>query len=211
VGFECYRIGDLLLDAGTQEVMRNGEAVPVPRLSFKLLLSLARHAPNVVSTQELEEDVWSGLVVDKGTINKRVLLLRKALGEDTGCGPYITVIRGSGYRMDIPVTRLSDDTDKSKSESTDDPNLYQRTSGAVRTASYWLLGIVAVLALYQGLRELSQDPIQPEVHQNLISQTQTVVNYDRQSVAVHGWSQSGSTYIFICISEYLAHCDGNCR
>ena len=102
MGFECYRIGDLLLDAGTQEVTRNGTVVPVPRLSFKLLLSLARHAPNVVSTQQLETEVWAGLVVDRGTVNKRVLLLRKALGEDKGTDPYIAVIRGSGYRLMCP-------------------------------------------------------------------------------------------------------------
>ena len=82
MGFECYRIGDLLLDAGTQEVTRNGTVVPVPRLSFKLLLSLARHAPNVVTTQQLEQEVWEGLVVDRGTVNKRVLLLRKSLSKD---------------------------------------------------------------------------------------------------------------------------------
>ena len=66
MGFECYRIGDLLLDAGKQEVTRNGTVLQVPRLSFKLLLSLARHAPNVVTTEQLEEEVWEGLVVDRG-------------------------------------------------------------------------------------------------------------------------------------------------
>ena len=106
MGFECYRIGDLLLDAGTQEVTRNGTVVPVPRLSFKLLLSLARHAPNVVSTQQLETEVWAGLVVDRGTVNKRVLLLRKALGEDKDTDPYIAVVRGSGYRLIAQVDRI---------------------------------------------------------------------------------------------------------
>src|SRR5680860_642912 len=103
MGFECYRIGDLTLDAGTQEVTRGDEVIPVPGLSFKLLLSLVRHAPNVVTTVQLEEDVWKGLVVDKGTINKRVLLLRKALGEAQGFGPYVTVVRGSGYRLELPA------------------------------------------------------------------------------------------------------------
>ena len=125
MGFECYRIGDLLLDAGTQEVTRNGIAVPVPRLSFKLLLSLARHAPNVVSTEKLEEEVWSGLVVDKGTINKRVLLLRKALGEDKGEGPYITVIRGSGYRLDVPVERVGSSPEKADIQESVSQKWYQ--------------------------------------------------------------------------------------
>ncbi len=194
MGFERYRIGDLLLDAGTQEVTRNGESVPVPRLSFRLLLSLARHAPNVVSTQKLEEEVWSGLVVDKGTINKRVLLLRKALGEDRGQGPYITVIRGSGYRMDIPVTRIASGPDQPESATKDQTSLYQRSSGVVRTASYWLLGVVAVLALYQGVRNTSQEPADAGLQPKRIAATQAVVVYERQSVAVLPFVDlSGST------------------
>ena len=106
VGFECYSIGDLLLDAGTQEVTRDGTVLRVPRLSFKLLLSLARHAPNVVTTQQLEQEVWEGLVVDRGTVNKRVLLLRKSLSKDLSKDPYIAVVRGSGYRLVAPVERV---------------------------------------------------------------------------------------------------------
>ena len=98
MGFECYRIGDLLLDAGTQEVKRDGVALRVPKLSFKLLLSLARHAPNVVTTEQLEREVWEGLVVDRGTVNKRVLLLRKVLGKPSGDDTYVAVVRGSGGR-----------------------------------------------------------------------------------------------------------------
>ncbi len=152
MGFECYRIGDLLLDAGTQEVSRNGTIVPVPRLSFRLLLSLARNAPNVVSAAQLEKEVWAGLIVDRGTVNKRVLLLRKSLSEDQGDDSYIAVIRGSGYRLITPVERIDEDGSQSAGEEKSPESLYKRSTSAIRTASYWLLGVVAVLALYQGLQ-----------------------------------------------------------
>ncbi len=184
VGFECYRIGDLLLDAGTQEVTRNGAAVPVPRLSFKLLLSLARHAPNVLSTNKLEEEVWSGLVVDRGTINKRVLLLRKALGEDKGEGPYITVIRGSGYRLDAQVERLGSSPEKAESRGTVSQAWYQRSSGTIRTISYWLLGIVAILALYKGFQDTARNSTSPGSVIDTGTSQQPAVVYSRQSVAV---------------------------
>ena len=157
MGFECYRIGDLLLDAGTQEVSRNGVSVPVPRLSFKLLLSLARHAPNVVSTAQLEEEVWAGLIVDRGTVNKRVLLLRKSLREDKGDDLYIAVIRGSGYRLIAPVERVDVSPEEHVEEEKSPESLYRRSSRAIRTASYLLLGIVAVLVLYQGLQDTEFD------------------------------------------------------
>lgn len=184
VGFECYRIRDLILDAGTQEVSRNGVSVPVPRLSFKLLLSLVRHAPNVVSTQVLEEEVWKGLVVDKGTINKRVLLLRKALGEDKGEGPYVTVIRGSGYRMDVPVERVAASPEKVPIIGTGDRSWYQRSSGTIRTISYWLLGMVAILALYQGFQNRSSQPTNTDAVVAAKEVQPTALKYSHYSVAV---------------------------
>lgn len=106
---ERYQIGELLLDVGTQEVTRDGVPVALPPLSYALLLTLVRHAPNVVTTAELEAEVWSGVVVDRGTINKRVVLVRNALKE-AGCDrDYIAVVRGTGYRLTVPVARIGDD------------------------------------------------------------------------------------------------------
>jgi TolB-like protein/DNA-binding winged helix-turn-helix (wHTH) protein/Flp pilus assembly protein TadD len=185
VGFECYRIGDLLLNAGTQEVTRDGTAVPVPRLSFKLLLSLARHAPNVVSTQQLEQEVWAGLVVDRGTVNKRVLLLRKALNEDKNEDPYIIVVRGSGYRLVVPVERVGSPPPEATQEQKPLQNLFQRSSGTIRTASYWLLGIVAILVLYKGFLSTGLDDADTGRRIDSVTATQpATMAYSQKSIAI---------------------------
>ena len=182
MGFECYRIGDLLLDAGTQEVTRNGVVVPVPRLSFKLLLSLARHAPNVVSAEELEEEVWAGLVVDRGTVNKRVLLLRKVLSKGQGEDPYIAVIRGSGYRLIVPVERVDSSPGELIQET---QSWYQRNTGAIRNISFWLLGIVAILALQLANRMISFDSDEPVTERDGVAVSQQEPNvYGQNFVAV---------------------------
>ncbi len=185
MGFECYRIGDLLLDAGTQEVTRDGTAVPVPRLSFKLLLSLARHAPNVVSTQQLEQEVWAGLVVDRGTVNKRVLLLRKALSEDKDEDPYIAVVRGSGYRLVVPVERVESSPPEVTQEKKPPQNLFQRSSGTIRTASYWLLAIVAILVLVKGFQNTSLDDADSGRRIDSVTASQPATKaYSQRSIAV---------------------------
>ena len=183
MGFECYRIGDLLLDAGTQEVTRNGTIVPVPRLSFKLLLSLARHAPNVVSTQQLETEVWAGLVVDRGTVNKRVLLLRKALGEDKDTDPYIAVIRGSGYRLIAQVERIDSSPETPVEEDKSGQGWFQRKSGTTRTIFYWLLGFVIVLALYHGFESAFFSTVEPGVEGDATSGAQRIA-YSQKSIAI---------------------------
>ena len=181
--FECYRIGDLLLDAGTQEVKRNGIAIPIPRLSFKLLLSLARHAPNVVSAEQLENEVWEGLVVDRGTVNKRVLLLRKSLSEEKGEDTYIAVIRGSGYRLIAEVARVDCSShEASGDEGRQDP--VQQNRGVMRNASYWLLGIVAVLALYHGIQITASKKADSEAVRPVASQDQPAAQFSKTSVAV---------------------------
>lgn len=184
MGFECYRIGDLLLDAGTQEVSRGETVVQVPRLSFKLLLSLARHAPNVVSTQQLEKEVWEGLVVDRGTVNKRVLLLRKALGENKHNRPYIAVIRGSGYRLIATVDRIDSAPGESAQKIFRPQNWYQRSSRVARTVS-WLLGIVALLALYQGFQNTSFESDESIVEGTSVTKAQPVPEvYSQKFIAV---------------------------
>jgi len=157
---EIYRIGNLLLNAGTQEVTRDGAPVPLPPLSFSLLLTLARHAPNVVTTAELEAEVWSGLVIDRGTINKRVVLVRKAL-QKAGCEQdYIAVVRGTGYRLAVPVSRPGEDGALSEQAPADDARRTD-TAGRSTPPSYlgWGLTLLAilVLALLLGLHLLEPE------------------------------------------------------
>ena len=185
MGFECYSIGDLLLNAGTQEVTRDGTVLPVPRLSFKLLLSLARHAPNVVTTQQLESEVWEGLVVDRGTVNKRVLLLRRSLNKELADDPYIAVVRGIGYRLVVPVERIDCIADELAREEKSPQNWYQRNAATIRTTSFWLLGIVAVLTLFQGFRDTSIEPVEPRPEENSPGELVAIpAVYSQTSIAV---------------------------
>ena len=92
-----------MLDVGVHEVRREGAVIPLPPLSFDLLLTLAKHAPNLVSSERLAEEVWPGLVVSPGTVVKRVGLLREAIGDDAEHPRYVSVVRGRGYRLIPPV------------------------------------------------------------------------------------------------------------
>jgi DNA-binding winged helix-turn-helix (wHTH) protein len=55
-----YRIGDLVLDTGRQELRRGGEPIHLGRLSYRFLLALVDGAPNVVSHDALIDAVWGG-------------------------------------------------------------------------------------------------------------------------------------------------------
>src|ERR1700754_1684308 len=102
---DIYRVDDLRIDAGRRIVSRGNTDIPVPKLSFDLLLVLVRAAPNVVSIDEFMERVWPGLVVNPETVSQRVKLLRDAIGDDPRDARYIAGVRGLGYRLLPNVAR----------------------------------------------------------------------------------------------------------
>jgi TolB-like protein/tetratricopeptide (TPR) repeat protein/DNA-binding winged helix-turn-helix (wHTH) protein len=103
-----YQVADLIVDVGQQRVTRSATEIPLPRLSFELLLALTRAAPNLVTFDQLTERVWPGLVVTPETISQRVKLVRAALGDDPHAPRYITGVRGRGYRMVADVQPLAE-------------------------------------------------------------------------------------------------------
>jgi TolB-like protein/DNA-binding winged helix-turn-helix (wHTH) protein/tetratricopeptide (TPR) repeat protein len=102
-----YRAGDLTIDTGRQRVLRDEREIPLPKLSFDLLLTLVRAAPNVVTLDALTQEVWPNVVVSPETLSQRVKLLRVALGDDSRNPRYIASLRGRGYRFIQPVVNLS--------------------------------------------------------------------------------------------------------
>ena len=102
---EAWRVGDLTIDVGQQRVVRAGADIALPKLSFDLLLALARRSPNVVSSDELMSLVWPKLVVGPETVVQRVKLLRQALEDRSDDPRYIVALRGRGYRLVAPAQR----------------------------------------------------------------------------------------------------------
>src|SRR4029077_19031279 len=103
-----YQVDDLIVDIGQQRVTRNGIEIPLAQLSFALLVTLARAAPNMVTFDQLTERVWPGLVITPETISQRVKLVRGALGDDSHAPRYISGVRGRGYRMVAAVRPLAE-------------------------------------------------------------------------------------------------------
>jgi TolB-like protein/DNA-binding winged helix-turn-helix (wHTH) protein len=103
-----YQVDDLSIDLAPRRVRRAGTVIPLKALSFDLLVTLARAAPNLLSFEQLSERVWPGVVVTPETIVQRVKLLRGALGDDPAAPRYIEGVRGRGYRMIAQVRAVAE-------------------------------------------------------------------------------------------------------
>ncbi len=102
-----YCVGDLTVEVRRERVLRGAEVIVLPKLSFDLLLVLIKAAPELVSTETLLDQVWTGVVVAPETVTQRVKLLRGALGDDSHSPRYIEGVRGRGYRMIAEVGVLN--------------------------------------------------------------------------------------------------------
>ncbi|MGH8496105.1 MAG: winged helix-turn-helix domain-containing protein [Gammaproteobacteria bacterium] len=113
----AWRLGDLRIDLDRRQVSRDGAEIRLPALSFDLLVALVAAAPKVLSLDALMDRVWPGVVVGPETVNKRVTLLREALGDDARQPRYIASVRGRGYRIVAPATPLPDSVEQAEASS----------------------------------------------------------------------------------------------
>lgn len=99
-----YAFADLVLDARQRGVFRDAVPIPLPKLTYELLFALVDASPALLSLDDLAETVWAGRTLTPETLSQRVLLLRRALGDDAGSARYVRVVRGVGCQLVPPVT-----------------------------------------------------------------------------------------------------------
>jgi TolB-like protein len=66
---------------------------------MRLLLCLAEHAGDVVSIDDLLDQVWAGVIVTPDSVYQAVTSLRRTLGDDPRQPTYIATVPRLGYRM----------------------------------------------------------------------------------------------------------------
>lgn len=95
------QFGPFTLDATTGELRRDGQLVPLAPQPFRLLLALASRPGELVTRDELRQQVWGdGTFVDfERGLNFCVLQARTALGDDAKEPQYIETLPRRGYRF----------------------------------------------------------------------------------------------------------------
>ncbi|HEY0339848.1 MAG TPA: transcriptional regulator, partial [Steroidobacteraceae bacterium] len=145
------RVGTWCVDPGAGRISRDGEVVRVEARTMKLLVYLAERAGEVVSIDELLDQVWSGVVVTQDSVYQAVASLRRLLGDDAKQPEYIATVPRLGYRVIAPVSPWID-----ASEVAAEPSVVPAVPDALpparrRKARLWLAaGATLVVALTVG-------------------------------------------------------------
>src|ERR1700675_2364616 len=102
------RIGAWCVNPTSGQISRDGETARVEVRTMRLLLCLAQHAGEVVSIDDLLNQVWSDVVVAPDSVYQAVTSLRRLLGDDPKQPTYIATVPRLGYRMVAPVSPWTD-------------------------------------------------------------------------------------------------------
>jgi transcriptional activator of cad operon len=98
------RIGAWRVNPASGQISRQGETVRVEARTMRLLLCLADRAGEVVSIDDLLEQVWTGVIVTPDSVYQAITSLRRLLGDDPKQPTYIATVPRLGYRMVAPVS-----------------------------------------------------------------------------------------------------------
>jgi adenylate cyclase len=156
---------------GLSVIEQAGEAISLEPKVMAVLLTLASKPGEVLSRQELEEQVWPGSVVGYDALAKAINKLREALGDDKKNPRFIQTISKKGYRLVAEV-------------KTDSPGLEARIElkeqNSAKFRRWFVTGGVIVAAIVVTLILIYT----PTKETNLISNAQTTLITDRKPTVV---------------------------
>lgn len=92
------RFGHFELRVLEHRLMADGKPVALGGRAFDLLLALVQRAGQLVTRNELIDQVWPGRVVEENNLSVQVNALRRVLG-----GQWLLTVPGRGYRFVAPL------------------------------------------------------------------------------------------------------------
>src|SRR5437879_7981569 len=99
------RFGVFELDLSAGELRKSGAKLRLQEQPFQLLVLLLEHAGNVVTREQLRQELWpSDTFVDfDHSLNTAVNKVREALGDSASRPQYVETLARRGYRFIAPI------------------------------------------------------------------------------------------------------------
>jgi Tol biopolymer transport system component/DNA-binding winged helix-turn-helix (wHTH) protein len=98
------RFGVYELDRDAMELRKHGVPIRLQEQPFRVLAMLAVRPGEVITREELQEQIWGNTFVDfDQSLNKAVNRVREALNDNAATPQYIETVPRRGYRFIAPV------------------------------------------------------------------------------------------------------------
>jgi transcriptional activator of cad operon len=131
------RVGAWRVDSISGQLSNGEKVVRIEARTMRLLLFLAERSGQVVSQDELLDQVWPGVIVTPDSVYQAITSLRRHLGDDPKLPTYIATVPRLGYRM---VAQVAPWIDVPAAPSSRPPTINRRKWAIV-------LGVAAAIAI----------------------------------------------------------------
>jgi TolB-like protein/DNA-binding winged helix-turn-helix (wHTH) protein len=154
------RIGDWCVNPTSGQISRDGESVRLEARTMRLLVCLAEHGSEVVSIDDLLNQVWSGVNVSSDSVYQAVASLRRVLGDDPKQPTYVATVPRLGYRRVATVSpwRASDNESPLATISDEMKNDGLTRGPRPRSNFKWVAGAALALVLVVLLFVVRKNP-----------------------------------------------------
>ncbi len=98
-----YQLDGFAIDTSRLCLIQNGHTQHLRQKPFQVLLYLVEHRQQVVTKEELLDNIWSDVTVTDNVVEHCLAEIRKALGDDSRQPRFIKTIPRGGYRLIAPV------------------------------------------------------------------------------------------------------------
>ena len=145
--------GPFEVNVAAGELVKSGVRIRLPGQPFQILLLLLRHPGDVVTREQLREEIWSdGTFVDfEHGLNVAMNKLRRALSDSAESPRYIETVPGRGYRFVGSVQNLGTSGTSSAGlrviSGNAAPVLEKGQNKAQELRRKWFIAVVACAAL----------------------------------------------------------------
>ncbi len=98
---ESLKIGELEIDVGRHQALRQGKPLELTPKEFELLLFLARNKGLVFSREQLLDKVWGyDYAGETRTVDVHIRWLRQKIETDPAHPRLLLTVRGAGYKLE---------------------------------------------------------------------------------------------------------------
>jgi len=98
-----FKVGEWVVEPDLGRVSHDSDQVSLPPHAMDLLVFLAQRSSEVISIEEMIQEVWHGKPMTTGSVYNSLNTLRQAFGDDPRNPEYIETIPKRGYRLIAPV------------------------------------------------------------------------------------------------------------
>ena len=142
---EQYWIGGFFVDVSRNQITHNKTAQTIPPKALAVLTYLAQRQGQVVSQEELMDNIWKDTIVSPNSLQRCIAQLRKAFGDDGKSQDFIKTHAKKGYSLETDI-RWEQATTAKKDEVTPAPN-----TRSERPKNKWFVTACLFIAIFAGL------------------------------------------------------------